>query len=319
MLSSGPSRHTGLGRARGSVIYSLSLSLFPLQGVAKAAQAKIVLSTDWRRHPQLKTQLIHALRSLDMDVIGATPCRPNWQALPYPTGLIFTTTTSPAITTVSTLPPYAHPHLVPPHLLHRHHPTGRRCGHRRSRRGCKRITRRRGRPSGRTSSRTWRSTTDRCSPSRGASSCAATSCTRVSRSALPIGRRNARRRVGKSPSHTLPPPRPPPTPPPGAATSGVRGGPRRSRALPWVRGAAHVRPSRCPGGGKGATRAPPPCQMAQWVQWPNGPIGPLAQGGPYVVAKPCALAGHVRVRFRVTPPGGMHDGPSCYQPEGCSS
>lgn len=116
MLSSGPSRHTGLGSARGSVIYSLSLSLSPLQGVAKAAQAKIVLSTDWRRHPQLKTQLIHALRSMDMDVIGATPCRPNWQALPYPTGLIFTTTTSPAITTVSILPPYAHPHLVPPHL-----------------------------------------------------------------------------------------------------------------------------------------------------------------------------------------------------------
>ena len=125
--------------------------------------------------------------------------------------------------------------------------------------------------------------------------------------------------VSESPPPTLPPPRPPPTPLLGAATSGVRGGPRRSRALPWERGAAHVRPSRCPGGGKGATRAPPPCQMAQWVQWPNGPIGPLAQGGPYVVAKPCALAGHVRVRFRVTPPGGMHDGPSCYQPEGCSS
>lgn len=52
-----------------------------LQGVAQAAQAKIVLSTDWRRHPQLKTQLIHALRSLGMDVIGATPCRPNWQAV----------------------------------------------------------------------------------------------------------------------------------------------------------------------------------------------------------------------------------------------
>ena len=52
-----------------------------LQGVAHAAQAKIVLSTDWRRIPQLKTQLIHALRSLGMDVIGATPCRPNWQAV----------------------------------------------------------------------------------------------------------------------------------------------------------------------------------------------------------------------------------------------
>ena len=93
MLSSGHSRPTGLTRARGSVIQSFSLSLFPLQGVAKAAQAKIVLSTDWRRHPQLKTQLIHALRSMDMDVIGATPCRPNWQALPHAAGLIITTTT----------------------------------------------------------------------------------------------------------------------------------------------------------------------------------------------------------------------------------
>ena len=52
-----------------------------LQGVAQTAQAKIVLSTDWRRVPQLKTQLIGALRGLGMDVIGATPCRPNWQAV----------------------------------------------------------------------------------------------------------------------------------------------------------------------------------------------------------------------------------------------
>ena len=35
-----------------------------LQGVAQTAQAKIVLSTDWRRVPQLKTQLIGALRGL---------------------------------------------------------------------------------------------------------------------------------------------------------------------------------------------------------------------------------------------------------------
>ena len=52
-----------------------------LLGVAEAAQAKIVLSTDWRRVPQLKKQLIQALRALGMDVIGATPCRPNWQAV----------------------------------------------------------------------------------------------------------------------------------------------------------------------------------------------------------------------------------------------
>ena len=64
------------------VVRFTHLSLSLLQGVAQAAQAKIVLSTDWRRHPQLKTQLIHALRSLGMDVIGATPCRPNWQAMP---------------------------------------------------------------------------------------------------------------------------------------------------------------------------------------------------------------------------------------------
>ena len=149
VLSSGHSRPTGLTRARGSVIQSFSLSLFPLQGVAKAAQAKIVLSTDWRRHPQLKTQLIHALRSMDMDVIGATPCRPNWQALPHAAGLIFTTTTlasaalrlpRPRHNDRLHPPPYAHPHLVPPHLLHSTHPSGgRRCGRRRSRRGCRRA------------------------------------------------------------------------------------------------------------------------------------------------------------------------------------
>ena len=42
-----------------------------LQGVAQTAQAKIVLSTDWRRVPQLKTQLIGALRGLGMDVLSS--------------------------------------------------------------------------------------------------------------------------------------------------------------------------------------------------------------------------------------------------------
>ena len=53
----------------------------------KTAQAKIVLSTDWRRVPALKAQLINTLRSMGMEVIGATPCRPTagwrvmWRAL----------------------------------------------------------------------------------------------------------------------------------------------------------------------------------------------------------------------------------------------
>ena len=34
-----------------------------------------------RRVPALKTQLINTLRSYGMEVIGATPCRPNWQAV----------------------------------------------------------------------------------------------------------------------------------------------------------------------------------------------------------------------------------------------
>ena len=50
-----------------------------LRSVAQQTGAKIVLSTDWRRVPKLKQQLIHTLvHEYGMDVIGSTPMRPPW-------------------------------------------------------------------------------------------------------------------------------------------------------------------------------------------------------------------------------------------------
>ena len=46
-----------------------------LRQVVQQTGAKIVLSTDWRRVPKLKSQLIGTLRDYGMDVIGATPMR----------------------------------------------------------------------------------------------------------------------------------------------------------------------------------------------------------------------------------------------------
>ena len=50
-----------------------------LRSVVQQTGAKVVLSTDWRRVPKLKTQLIGTLRDYGMEVIGATPMRPPWQ------------------------------------------------------------------------------------------------------------------------------------------------------------------------------------------------------------------------------------------------
>lgn len=50
-----------------------------LRSVVQQTGAKIVLSTDWRRVPKLKTILIQTLQSYGMDVIGSTKMYPPWQ------------------------------------------------------------------------------------------------------------------------------------------------------------------------------------------------------------------------------------------------
>ena len=50
-----------------------------LRTVVQATGAKVVLSTDWRRIPKLKQQLIQTLHDYGMVVIGATPMRAPWQ------------------------------------------------------------------------------------------------------------------------------------------------------------------------------------------------------------------------------------------------
>jgi len=52
-----------------------------LKGVVQATSAKVVLSTDWRRQAQLKRQVVAALKRLDIEVIGATPCRAMYQPI----------------------------------------------------------------------------------------------------------------------------------------------------------------------------------------------------------------------------------------------
>jgi hypothetical protein len=52
-----------------------------LKSVCQRTGAKVVLSTDWRRVPQLKVQLISTLKAYGIATIGATPCRPNWLAV----------------------------------------------------------------------------------------------------------------------------------------------------------------------------------------------------------------------------------------------
>ena len=47
-----------------------------LNDIVKATQAKVVLSTDWRRQANLKRQGIATLKRLGIEVIGATPMKP---------------------------------------------------------------------------------------------------------------------------------------------------------------------------------------------------------------------------------------------------
>lgn len=49
-----------------------------LRSVVLATGAKIVLSTDWRRIPKLKQQLVQTLHEYGCEVIGATPMRAPW-------------------------------------------------------------------------------------------------------------------------------------------------------------------------------------------------------------------------------------------------
>ena len=52
-----------------------------LRSVVQSTGSKVVLSTDWRRVPKLKQQLISTLQDYGMDVIGSTAMRPPWQAV----------------------------------------------------------------------------------------------------------------------------------------------------------------------------------------------------------------------------------------------
>ena len=52
-----------------------------LNTIVRATDAKVVLSTDWRRQAQLKRQVIAALKRLNIEVIGATPMRPMFQPI----------------------------------------------------------------------------------------------------------------------------------------------------------------------------------------------------------------------------------------------
>ena len=52
-----------------------------LRAVVQQTGAKIVLSTDWRRVPKLKSTLIATLRDYGMEVIGSTPMRAPWQPI----------------------------------------------------------------------------------------------------------------------------------------------------------------------------------------------------------------------------------------------
>ena len=52
-----------------------------LAEVVKKTQAKVVLSTDWRRQANLKRQVVAALNRLDIEVIGATPMKPMFSPI----------------------------------------------------------------------------------------------------------------------------------------------------------------------------------------------------------------------------------------------
>ena len=52
-----------------------------LKTICQATDAKVVLSTDWRRQAQLKRQVVAALKRLDIECIGATPMRAMFQPI----------------------------------------------------------------------------------------------------------------------------------------------------------------------------------------------------------------------------------------------
>eukprot|EP00930_Biecheleria_cincta_P091824 TRINITY_DN81481_c0_g1_i1.p1 TRINITY_DN81481_c0_g1~~TRINITY_DN81481_c0_g1_i1.p1 ORF type:complete len:242 (+),score=22.90 TRINITY_DN81481_c0_g1_i1:26-727(+) len=48
--------------------------------VVKETGAKIVLSSDWRRHPEARSEAQQVLRSVGLDFIGCTPCKSPYVA-----------------------------------------------------------------------------------------------------------------------------------------------------------------------------------------------------------------------------------------------
>ena len=52
-----------------------------LRNVVQESGAKIVLSSDWRRQPALKSQALNALKRIGAECVGATPMRAMYQPL----------------------------------------------------------------------------------------------------------------------------------------------------------------------------------------------------------------------------------------------
>ncbi|CAJ1359440.1 unnamed protein product, partial [Effrenium voratum] len=48
--------------------------------VVRETGAKIVLSSDWRRHPEARAEAQHTLNSLGLELIGCTPCKSPYLA-----------------------------------------------------------------------------------------------------------------------------------------------------------------------------------------------------------------------------------------------
>lgn len=58
----------------GSIHVSLRKLLQNLSRVARETGAKIVLSSDWRRHPEARAEAQQVLTGAGLELIGCTPC-----------------------------------------------------------------------------------------------------------------------------------------------------------------------------------------------------------------------------------------------------
>ena len=59
----------------GNVLEPAKLRL--IQHICHHADAKVVLSTDWRRYPDRKQQVLDALAHVEVECVGAPPTAPN--------------------------------------------------------------------------------------------------------------------------------------------------------------------------------------------------------------------------------------------------